>query len=69
LTTFDLRNVAGDDALKAEVTKLQLIMTGVDVDMIKNSDALKAEMIQKFQQVSGTMNALAEVRGRKIRAA
>jgi len=69
ISTFDLRNVPNDDELKAEVAKLQLIMTGIDVDMIKNSDQLKAQLIEKFQQASGTMNALAEVKGRKIRAA
>ena len=69
LNTFDMRNVTDDAMLQSEVDKLKLIMKGVDVQNIKDSDGLKAELAAKFAEVSGTMNSLTEVKGRKIRAA
>jgi hypothetical protein len=68
ITGFNFRNVANDDELKGEVEKLRALMEGIDVDMVKSNDRLKADMIEAFRQASGTMNAMAEVRGRKIRA-
>ena len=42
-------------------------MTGVDVDKIKESDNLKADLVAKFAKVSTNMTNLVTVKGRKIR--
>jgi hypothetical protein len=67
LTAFNLDNVNNDSELQVEVEKLKLIMTGVDVDKIKESDNLKADLVAKFAEVSTNMTNLVTVKGRKIR--
>ena len=67
LNNFNLRNVTDDDELQAEVTKLKLIMSGVDADKIKESDTLKADLVAAFDSASKNLDNLVETKGRKFR--
>lgn len=68
LNTFNLRNVTDDLQLQVEVDKLKAIMTGVDVDMIKDSANFKVDLTAKFAEASATLTNLVEVTGRKFRS-
>lgn len=67
LNTFDLRNVTDDLELQGQVTKLKMLMEGVSVDQVKESDNLKADMVAKFSEVSSNLKTLVQATGRKFR--
>lgn len=67
LDTFDLNSVPDDDGVKGQVAKLKLLMVGVDADKIKESDNLKASLVEGFTQASGDLATLVTSTGRKFR--
>lgn len=67
LKTFDLNSVPDDAELHAEVVKLKALMAGVDVDKIKESDNLKADLVKQFTEVSASVSTLVTSSGRKFR--
>lgn len=67
LTTFDLGSVPDDVDLQADVLKLKLLMTGVDAEKIKESDNLKAALVEGFSAVNQNMATLVVTSGRKFR--
>ena len=64
---FEAMSSFAPEALKAEVAKMQQVMTGVDIDKVRNSDNLRAELINKVGEAAKTMAAAGEVRGRFFR--
>jgi hypothetical protein len=67
LTTFDLNSVPDDADLQADVLKLKQLMAGVDTDKIKESDNLKAALVEGFSAVNANMATLTVNAGRKFR--
>lgn len=67
LKTFNLDSVPDDTELQTEVSKLQLLMTGIDADKIKESDNLKEQLIAGFQQSNENLAGLVTTSGRKFR--
>jgi hypothetical protein len=67
LNTFDLRNVTDSKELQIEMDKLKAIMSGVDVEKIKNSETLRLGLQSQFKEVTQSIGALVEVKGRKFR--
>jgi hypothetical protein len=67
LKTFDLDSVPDDADLQADVIKLKLLMDGVDADKIKESDNLKAALVEGFSAVNANMTTLVVNSGRKFR--
>lgn len=67
LNTYDLNSVPDDADLQADVLKLKLLMTGVDAEKIKESDNLKAALVEGFAEVSKNMSTLVVTAGRKFR--
>lgn len=67
LTTFDLNSVPDDADLQADVVKLKQLMAGVDTDKIKESDNLKAALVEGFSVVNANMATLTVNAGRKFR--
>jgi hypothetical protein len=67
ITSFDFRNIGNDADLKIEIDKMKLILSGVDTEMIRNSDNLKAALTQQMEEVKASMSAVVETKGRKIR--
>lgn len=66
LTTYDLNSVPDDLELQSDVTKLKLLMTGVDTDKIKESDNLKAALVEGFAEIGKNLTLTVES-GRKFR--
>ncbi|PWT76234.1 MAG: hypothetical protein C5B59_07120 [Bacteroidetes bacterium] len=67
LKTFDLDSVPDDVELQSEVAKLKLLMSGVDADKIKESDNLKAQLVEGFQAATSNLSNLVTTTGRKFR--
>jgi hypothetical protein len=67
LNTFDLRNVTDSKELQIEMDKLKAIMSGIDVEKIKNSETLRLGLQSQFKEVTQSIGALVEVKGRKFR--
>src|ERR1700675_1387428 len=69
LKTFDLDSVKSldDPELQAEVAKLKMLMQGVDADKIKESDTLKAQLVENFSAASASLSSLVTTTGRKFR--
>jgi hypothetical protein len=67
LNTFDLRNVTDSKELQTEMDKLKAIMSGIDVEKIKNSETLRLDLQSQFKNVTQSIGSLIEVKGRKFR--
>lgn len=64
---FDAMASFAPEALKAEVAKMQQVMIGVDINKVRHSDNLRAELITKVGEAAKTMAAAGEVKGRFFR--
>jgi hypothetical protein len=67
LNTFDLRNVTDSKELQTEMDKLKAIMSGIDVEKIKNFETLRLDLQSQFKNVTQSIGSLIEVKGRKFR--
>lgn len=67
LNTYDLNSVPDDSDLQSDVAKLKLLMAGVDIDKIKESDNLKVSLVEGLKQASGSIATLVTNTGRKFR--
>jgi hypothetical protein len=55
------------DVLKAEVAKMQQLMIGVDIDKVRHSDNLKAELTAKTSEIVSACVASGQLKGRFFR--
>jgi len=67
LNAENMFKTIGDTELQEEVSKLKLLMDGVNVAQIKESDNLQADIVSKFKEVSKNMEGLVQSSGRKFR--
>ena len=64
---FDLNNVTGYDELQTKVEEMKGFMIGVDVEKLRESDNLKADLTAKLQEVNASMLEMIQETGRKFR--
>lgn len=64
---FEAMSSFAPQVLKAEVAKIQALMNGVDIEKVKHSDNLKAELSAKTGEIVSTMVASGNLKGRFFR--
>lgn len=64
---FEAMSSFAPETLKAEVAKMQQVMIGVDIEKVRHSDNLKAELIAKTGEIAQTMVANGDLKGRFFR--
>jgi hypothetical protein len=67
LAGFDIRNVTNSVALKAEMDVLKGIMQGVDPELVRNNDGMRADIAAKLAVATTTLTSMVEHKGRKFR--
>ena len=61
--TFELKNVTDDTDLAVVVAKAKQVMSGVDADMLRKDDAMRAAIMQQFTQIKGELDPITVERG------
>ncbi len=64
---FEAMSSFAPQVLKAEVEKMKALMAGIDIDKVKNSDNLKAELSAKTGEIVSTVVASGQLKGRFFR--
>lgn len=64
---FEAMSSFAPDVLKAEVAKMQQLMIGVDIDKVRNSDNLKADLSAKTGEIVNTVVTAGNLKGRFFR--
>jgi hypothetical protein len=67
LAGFDIRNVTNSAELKAEMDVLKGIMNGVDPELVRNNDGMRADIAAKLNAATTSLTAMVESKGRKFR--
>lgn len=64
---FEAMSSFAPAVLKAEVAKMQQLMIGVDINKVRNSDNLKADLTAKTSEIVSTVVANGNLKGRFFR--
>jgi len=64
---FEAMSSFAPAVLKAEVDKMKALMSGVDIDKVRNSENLKAELSAKTGEIVSTCVASGQLKGRFFR--
>jgi hypothetical protein len=67
LAGFDIRNVTDVAELKAEMDNLKYIMSGMDVEKVRNNDGLRSELAGKLSEATASLTTMVEHKGRLFR--
>src|ERR1017187_1072849 len=67
LAGFDIRNVTDAVELKEEMDKLKFIMSGMDVEKVRNNEGLRVELASKLSEATSHLTTMVQQKGRKFR--
>lgn len=67
ISTYDIRDLAGDVEYQQHINTIKHIMQGVSVEKLRHSDNLKAAVALKLDEVRKSMSILVQETGRKFR--
>jgi len=67
LDTYNLKDVTNDVEYQHHVDTLKQIMSGVNINQLRESDSLKAKIVSELESLRPSLKALVHASGRKFR--
>jgi hypothetical protein len=67
LDTYNLKDVTNDAEYQRHVDTLKQIMSGVNINQLRESDSLKAKIVSELESLRPSLKALVHASGRKFR--
>jgi len=67
LDTYNLKDVTNDAEYQRHIDTLKQIMSGVNINQLRESDSLKAKIVSELESLRPSLKALVHASGRKFR--